>query len=48
MRSLATWIFGFLASMIAGSAIGVSLADIGSTWGILVGAYAFALLRLWS
>jgi hypothetical protein len=48
MRSLATWIFGVLASMIAGGMVGIWLADIGLIWGILVGGYSFAFLRLWS
>jgi hypothetical protein len=48
MRTLATWIFGVLASMIAGGAIGIWLADIGVIWGTLAGGYAFTSLRLWA
>ena len=47
MLTVASWIFGVLASMFVGGAIGIWLADIGLIWGIVVGGYVFTFLRLW-
>jgi hypothetical protein len=51
MRTLGIWVFGLLASAIAGGLIGSKFDDGYSSssgfWGFLAGVLAFACVRLW-
>jgi hypothetical protein len=50
VRKIASWIFGFIASMIVGGMFGAWLLTswlVGGVWGVLAGAFTFACFRPW-